>query len=124
MIADGVAEFGFSLEKALGQLGERTTDIYLNDDAYWKNVLSNVWGFTIGGYQVLKKWLSYREEKMLGRMITTDEADYFREMVRRIATLCLLQPVLDANYSAAKHDTYAWPAMPTVHADRQNVGEL
>jgi hypothetical protein len=27
-----------------------------------------------GGYQVIKKWLSYREHKLLGRPLTTDEA--------------------------------------------------
>lgn len=28
----------------------------------------------LGGYQVLKKWLSYREESLLGRPLTRDEA--------------------------------------------------
>ena len=31
----------------------------------WSNVPSNVWGYKLGGYQVLKKWLSYRESKVL-----------------------------------------------------------
>ena len=26
-----------------------------------------VWNYKLGGYQVLKKWLSYRESKVLGR---------------------------------------------------------
>jgi hypothetical protein len=29
--------------------------------SYWRNVLARVWGYYIGGYQVIKKWLSYRE---------------------------------------------------------------
>ena len=38
------------------------------------SVASRVWDYTIGGYQVIKKWLSYREHKLLGRPPTTDEA--------------------------------------------------
>ena|SRR5438309_756370 len=35
---------------------------------------ARVWAYTIGGYQVIKKWLSDREHKLLGRPLTTDEA--------------------------------------------------
>ena len=34
----------------------------LNESAYWRNVPEKVWDYTIGGYQVIKKWLSYREQ--------------------------------------------------------------
>ena len=50
-------------------LGDRACNFHLNDVAYWKNVPVRVWEYTIGGYQVIKKWLSYREEKLLGRAI-------------------------------------------------------
>ena len=90
-------------------LGPTTGDIYLNDRAYYRNVPARVWAYTIGGYQVLKKWLSYRERKLLGRSLTLDEAQYVTEMVRRIAALILLEPELDANYEAVKADTYPWP---------------
>ncbi|MBZ5627666.1 MAG: N-6 DNA methylase [Acidobacteriia bacterium] len=89
--------------------GKTTYDIYLNDRAYWKNIPPRVWEYTIGGYQVIKKWLSYRESKLLGRPITPDEARYVSDMARRIAALCLLQPQLDSNYTAVKANLYAWP---------------
>jgi hypothetical protein len=54
----------------LGLLGKSTQDICLNDTAYWRNVPEKVWDFTIGGYQVMKKWLSYREHDLLGRPLT------------------------------------------------------
>ncbi len=90
-------------------LGDTTLDIYLNDTAYWSNVPKVVWDYTIGGYQVIKKWLSYREKTMLGRGLKMEEAEYVTEMVRRIASLILLQPDLDTNYQAVKHDTWSWP---------------
>jgi hypothetical protein len=94
----------------LQSLGETTCDIYLNNLAYWKNVPTRVWDYTIGGYQVMKKWLSYRERALLGRSLTTDEARGVRDMARRIATILLLEPELDANYQAIKQSAYAWPA--------------
>ena len=66
------------------------------------------WEYTIGGYQVMKKWLSYREEKLLGRPLTKDEVRYVQEMARRIAALLLLEPALDSNYQNVKAHTFPW----------------
>jgi hypothetical protein len=89
-------------------LGGRTCDVYLNDTAYWSNVPLRVWEYTIGGYQVMKKWLSYREEKLLGRPLTKEEVRYVQEMARRIAAILLLEPALDANYQNVKAHTFPW----------------
>jgi len=89
--------------------GDAALDIYLNNTAYWADVPEAVWNYTIGGYQVIKKWLSYREKAILGRGLTMEEAEYVTEMIRRIAALVLLQPELDANYEAVKADAWQWP---------------
>lgn len=81
-------------------LDGETLDIYLNADHYWKNVPRPVWDYTLGGYQVLKKWLSYREFELLKRPLSTDEALEFTWIARRIAALLTLQPSLDENYRA------------------------
>ena len=57
-----------------------------------------VWEYTLGGYPVIKKWLSYREKTLLGRALSIDEVRYVTETARRIAALIALQPALDANY--------------------------
>ncbi len=90
-------------------LGAKTHDVYLNGIAYWKNVPEKVWDYTIGGYQVMKKWLSYREHTLLGRDLTMEEAEYVTEMARRIAAILLMSDALDANYLACKENTWAWP---------------
>jgi hypothetical protein len=90
-------------------LGKSTHDIYLNDTAYWRNVPEKVWDFTIGGYQVMKKWLSYREHELLGRPLTLDEAREVTHMARRLASLLLLAPALDANYAVAKEGATPLP---------------
>ena len=83
-------------------------DVYLNERAYWARVPARVWNYTIGGYQVIKKWLSYRERALLGRDLTVEEAKYVRDMVRRIAALVALEPELDENYRTVKSATYCW----------------
>ena len=70
-------------------LGESTFDIYLNDRAYWRNIPAAVWNYKLGGYQVLKKWLSYREEKVLGRRMLPEEVQHFMNTARRIAAILL-----------------------------------
>ena len=72
---------------AVSTLGETTYDVYLNERAYWRNVPGNVWRYKLGGYQVLKKWLSYRERKVLGRSLLPAEVQHFAETSRRIASI-------------------------------------
>ena len=71
-------------------LGETTFDVYLNDGAFWRNVPAGVWTYKLGGYQVLKKWLSYRERGVLGRPLTAAEVQHFTDTARRIAAILLL----------------------------------
>lgn len=117
-LSAAAAELLLPLESVLSLIGEETYDVYLNESVFWKNVPAKVWDYTIGGYQVLKKWLSYRERKILGRALRLDEAHYFRDTARRITAICLLQPSLDANYAAIKANTYPWPARPTAEAEQ------
>ena len=76
-----------SLAAAAGVLGEKTCDVYLNSRTLWRNVPSAVWNYKLGGYQVLKKWLSYREREILGRALTIDEVQHFQDTARRIAEI-------------------------------------
>ena len=74
----------------IATVGDTTFDVYLNERAYWRNVPSNVWGYKLGGYQVLKKWLSYRESKVLGRALKPDEVQHFAEVGRRVGAILAL----------------------------------
>ena len=78
------------LGTTLDTLGETTCDIHLNDRAYWRNVPAAVWRYKLGGYQVLKKWLSYRERPILGRPLRPEEVQHFTDTARRIAAILLL----------------------------------
>jgi hypothetical protein len=92
-------------------LGATTCNVYLNDTACWRSVPASVWDYTIGGYQVIKKWLSYREQALLGRALSADEAREVTHIARRIAAILLLYPALDANYLAIKQTAISWPGL-------------
>jgi hypothetical protein len=107
-----------ALEAALDLLGETCIDVYLNSDAHWSAIPINVWNYTLGGYQVLKKWLSYREftpepaSPLLHRALHAEEAAYFAQIVRRIAAILLLGPALDASYRNILPTATGLPAQP------------
>ncbi len=79
-----------ALGEAAQKLGDTTFDVYLNDRAYWRNVPAAVWSYKLGGYQALKKWLSYRERKVLGRAMLPDEVQHFTGTARRIMAILTL----------------------------------
>ncbi len=104
-IEKGAAALGLSLDDLARCLGEVTLDVYLNEVAYWANVPLKVWEYTLGGYQVIKKWLSYREEQVLGRPLKPEEAHEVMRLVRRLTAIVLLERVLDVNYKAVKNSS-------------------
>ena len=108
-IAEAAKTCSLSAKQAQTLLGRDTRDVYLNDRAYWKNVPAGVWDYYIGGYQVMKKWLSYREEELLDRALRREEAREVTGMARRLAAIVLLQPSLDENYRRVAAHAYAWP---------------
>ena len=81
-----------ALAEQVAVLGETTFDVYLNGEAFWRNVPSAIWDYRLGGYQVLKKWLSYREHDVLGRRLRTEEVEHFTDTAKRIAALLLAAP--------------------------------
>ena len=78
-----------ALGDATDVIGQTTFDIYLNGNACWRNVPGAVWRYRLGGYQVLKKWLSYRERAILGRPLHPEEVQHFSDTARRIAAILI-----------------------------------
>ncbi len=78
----GATALGLPADAVRRLLGEKTFDVYLNGMAYSRNIPLNVWEYYIGGYQVIKKWLSYREDEILGRALKPDEAREVTSMAR------------------------------------------
>ncbi|CAN5276945.1 hypothetical protein BH24GEM2_BH24GEM2_10800 [soil metagenome] len=107
-LSTGAAALEMSEEQLLALLGERCYDVYLNERAFWRCVPSRVWEYTLGGYQVIKKWLSYREEPLLGRPLRLDEVREVTRIFRRITAILLLEPALDDAYAGVKGSAWGW----------------
>ena len=92
--------------------GSETADIVWNTEQphlpCWQNVPLAAWHYVIGGYPVLKKWLSYRQRQALGRPLHQAELRAFRDLARRVTALILLGPQLDAYYEQCKSLAGEW----------------
>lgn len=108
-IGSGANPLGLSMADPIAPLGDSTYDVYLNERAYWRNVPARVWEYQIGGYPVMKKWLSYREESVLRRSLTRTEVYEMTTIAQRIASILLLEPRLDFNYQSVGTNVVQWP---------------
>ena len=106
-LCSGFASAGIDDQRAFALIG-RAIDVYLNDTTCWRGVPETVWNYFIGGYQVIKKWLSYRQEGILGRPLGSGEAREISAMVRRLTALILLTDELNANYVDCRDNAYDW----------------
>ena len=79
-----------ALGNAADTFGATTFDICLNGNAFWRNIPAEVWNYRLGGYPVLKKWLSYRQHSVLGRNLHLEELQHFTNTARRIAAILML----------------------------------
>lgn len=103
-ISDGMERLGLTDDRGFALLGN-AIDVHLNRNASWTGVPEAVWRLLIGGYPVLKKWLSYRDITVTGRALSRDEAREVSAMVRRLASFVLLGDHLDANYEACRDES-------------------
>ena len=87
--------------------GDRTGDLYINDDAFFSHVPETVWTYQLGGDPVLKKWLGYRQaDRRDGKPLTDDERKWLRQVIQRIAALLALGAELDRLYQETNADAF------------------
>jgi hypothetical protein len=83
------------------------TDLSLNDRVFLRHVPERVWRHELGGYQVIKKWLGYREARRRnGEPLTLGEIAHLRSMVQRIAALLVLEAPLNSAYEDAATNAF------------------
>ena len=87
---NGLEFIAKAVQEWIAALGETTCNVHLNARVFWSNVPAAAWNYRLGGYQVLKKWLSYRERDILDWSLTLDEVQYFTDMARRSAAILQL----------------------------------
>ena len=65
--------------------------IILNRDLQVRGVSESVWGYSIGGYLVLKQWLKYR----VGKALSQNELEHFVEIARILKETIAVQGELN-----------------------------
>lgn len=91
----------------LDSWGGTTGDLFINDDAFFANVPAAVWGYQLGGYPVLKKWLGYRQANRTGdRPLSDADRRWFRSMIQRIAALLAIGATLNELYQECIADAF------------------
>lgn len=64
--------------------------VYINKTQYFDGVPSNVWSFTIGGYQVCEKWLKDRRERTLPH----EDLQHYKKIIVALGrTIDLMQKI-------------------------------
>lgn len=64
--------------------------VYINKTQYFDGVPSNVWSFTVGGYQVCEKWLKDRRERQLAH----DDLQHYKKIIIAIGrTIDLMREI-------------------------------
>ena len=117
----------------VGKFGNNNYDeqrghVYLDsgkrpDMSYFEGISKDVWGFQIGGYQVLHKWLYDRRAvgTNAGRTLTDDEVTHYTRMVAALRATIALMAEIDEQIE--EHGGF--PLVGSVPNDEQsdNVGE-
>ncbi len=67
--------------------------VYINNDKYFEGIKNDIWNYQIGGYQVLKKYLSERKGK------NVDDPALFCKIATAIITTVAMQREIDAKYN-------------------------
>jgi predicted helicase len=70
--------------------------VYINSEQYFEGVPPDVWGFTIGGYQVCHKWLKDRK----GRTLTFEDLHQYQKIIVALAETIRLMAEIDAAIDA------------------------
>ena len=87
-------EISFTIKKLPSKQRYRDETIYLNDDLCVRGVANEVWEYTIGGYQVIDKWLKYRVDYKCSQ----DELQHIVNMCNIIKKTIEIQNILNEEY--------------------------
>ncbi len=82
-------------EDCLERLGSNYANGRINSIVWFMDIPGAAWEFTIGGRKVLRKWLSYRDHRVIKRPLTVQEMEQFSNIARRLVVLTLLGIKLD-----------------------------
>ncbi len=91
-------QIGFGFQRAI-------REVLAFDGGAWENVPKAVWEYSVGGFQVLLKWLSYRHVRQTREPLPASDIDTVTQICRRIHALVALEEKCDRVYDSAATNT-------------------
>jgi len=80
---------------------EKEKRVYINDNQYFEGIEKEVWGYQIGGYQVLDKWLKDRK----GRKLSLEDIKHYCQVVTALKRTAEIQKEIDSIYPDVEKET-------------------
>jgi len=77
---------------------EENNRVFINKEQYFEGISKGVWGYGIGAYQVMEKYLKDRK----GRKLSLDEINHYMKMAKAIRLTIELQEKIDDVYRKAE----------------------
>ncbi len=90
-----ITKMGGSGDNAVTEVTYKPTEqqVYINKKRYFEGIAPEVWGFKIGGYQVLDKWL--KERKKAKRTLSFDDVLHYQKVVVALKSTMQLMVEID-----------------------------
>jgi predicted helicase len=85
---------------------EKEQRVYINATQHFEGIEKEVWGYQIGGYQVLKKWLKDRKS----RTLSLDDLQHYCRIATALKKTMEIQSQIDRIYAKVKEETLAFVA--------------
>lgn len=99
-LSNPIAKYSGTGEDAVEKVKyvEQEHRVYINPNKYFENIMSEVFAYQIGGYQVLNKWLKDRT----GRVLTLSEIEQYCKIVTALSETIELQKQIDEVYESVE----------------------
>lgn len=117
VIENAARELGTSNRAVQIVIQGGTLDIIINGAAQFSNVPHVAWGYKLGGFLVLKKWLSYRDYSVTMEDLARPEVTQFQEVACRLSCIALLSEQLNHNYATAKESARVYDELLETQAE-------
>lgn len=70
--------------------------VFINDNNYFEGIVSEVWNYYVGGYQVMEKYLKDRKSRMM------EDPEHYCRMATALAETILVQQKIDEYFSTVE----------------------
>ncbi|GAH64084.1 unnamed protein product [marine sediment metagenome] len=93
----GFPKGGFNIMAKISY-DEKSQRVFINKEQYFEGISKEVWGYRIGAYQVMEKYLKDRK----GRKLSLDEINHYMKVAKVIRLTIELQENIDDVYRKAE----------------------